>query len=75
MKSAERLNHDQFDLLCRAADVAGAVTLDELAEVLDGENLKTRAAVAARALILDGFLQRSGSDMYEVTPAGEAALK
>ena len=74
MRTAERLNHDQFDLLCRAADVGGPATLAELSEVLEGEaNHLPRAAVAAHNLVLLGFLQKTG-ELWQITEQGRAAL-
>ena len=73
MKSAERLNHDQFDLLCRACDAGGPLTLEELSEVLDGENLLARARIAADALILEGFLKPK-RDLFVITDDGLNAL-
>lgn len=73
MRSAERLNHDQFDLLCRACDAGGPLTLAELSEVLDGENLAERARAAAKALIADGFLSQD-RHLYAITDEGLDAL-
>ena len=75
MKTAERLNHDQFDLLCRAADIGGLATLEELSDVLEGEaNHLPRAEVAARYLIQEGFLQKIG-ELYRITRAGKKSLR
>lgn len=76
-RTAERLNHDQFDILCRAADIDGAATLPELAEALDGVNCLQRAKVAIdRCLILESFIVRLPiGNLYQITEAGHAALK
>jgi sRNA-binding protein len=72
--TAERLNFDEFDLLCRAADVACPVSSATLAEGLTGVNAIARAKASLPALVTQGFLEAVGTDLYEISPAGVKAL-
>lgn len=74
MESAERLNFDSFDLLCRAADSLEPVSCEVLAEGLTGENGVARARIALQSLIAKGFISPVGEELFEISEAGVKAL-
>jgi hypothetical protein len=72
--NAERLNFDEFDLLCRAADTKQPATCESLAEGLTGVNNIARANVALPNLLRHGFLEETSAGLYRITPDGTTAL-
>lgn len=74
MESADRLNFDEFDLLCRAADSLGPATCDALSEGLSGENVLPRAKIALQKLMAKGLMEPAEDDLYQISDAGTKAL-
>jgi hypothetical protein len=71
--TVEDLDEAAFDVLCRAADAGGRMTVEALAQVLDGDDRVAVAQRAVEALWIGGFLDRRGDD-FCISQAGRAAL-
>lgn len=74
MDTADRLNFDEFDLMCRAADATGAMTCEQLAEGLTGVNLLSRAEISLPKLVAKGFIEAVGDEKFQITERGRQAL-
>lgn len=74
METADRLNFDEFDLMCRAADASEAMTCEQLSEGLIGVNLISRAEISLQKLISKGFIEAVGSERFQITERGRQAL-
>jgi len=74
MPTAERLNYDDFDLICCAADAAKPLSAAELSASLRGVNLEPRGLISIQRLIRQGYIEAVAEDQYRITGAGRQAL-
>lgn len=74
METAERLNYDEFDMLCCAADSPTPLRLDALSESLDGENRPPRGKIALHRLLRRGFLELAVEGQYRISAQGTKSL-
>jgi len=74
METADRLNFDEFDLLCRAADSTAPLPSAQLFQAMQGENLPARGKIALQRLIARGFIESTAEDLYQISAAGTKAL-
>lgn len=76
MESADRLNFDEFDLLCRAADSLGPASCETLSDGLTGENVLPRAKIALQKLLAKGLMEpaEDEEELFQISAAGTKAL-
>ncbi len=74
MDTAERLNFDEFDMLCRAADSPSPLTPEVLSDSLQGENRPARGKIALQRLLQRGFLELAVEGQYRISALGVKAL-
>ncbi|AMV16977.1 hypothetical protein VT03_03745 [Planctomyces sp. SH-PL14] len=74
MATAERMNYDDFDLICCAADAAKPLSAAELSTSLRGVNLEPRVIISLQRLIRQGYIESVGEDQYQITGDGRKAL-
>lgn len=74
MASAQRMNHDDFDLICCAADASQPLSVGELSKSLCGVNLESRGKISLKRLIHQGYIESSAEDRYRITNVGRKAL-
>lgn len=74
MATAERMNYDDFDIICCAADATQPLSAAELSASLRGVNLEPRGLISLQRLIRQGFIESVGDDQYRITGAGRKAL-
>lgn len=74
METADRLNFDEFDLMCRGADAAGPMTCEQFSEGLSGVNLVSRAQISLQKLVAKGFIEPVENEMFQITERGRQAL-
>ncbi|AMV19617.1 hypothetical protein [Planctomyces sp. SH-PL14] len=74
MATAERMNYDDFDLICCAADASKPLSAAELSASLRGVNLEPRGLIALQRLIRQGYIESVAEDQYRITGEGRKAL-
>ena len=74
MAAAGRMNYDDFDLICCAADATRPLSAAELSRSLRGVNLESRGMISLQRLIRQGYIASVGEDQYCITQAGRRAL-
>lgn len=74
MDTAERLNYDEFDMLCRAADSPTPLPVESLWESLQGENRPARGKITLDRLLRRGFLELAVEGQYQISALGTKAL-
>lgn len=74
MNTAERLNYDEFDMLCRAADSPSPLSLDALSQALQGENRPARGKITLDRLLRRGYLELAVEGQYRISALGTKAL-
>ena len=74
MATAERMNYDDFDLICCAADASKPLSAAELSAALRGVNLEPRGLISLQRLIRQGYIESVDGDQFRITGAGRRAL-
>ncbi len=74
MDTAERLNYDEFDMLCCAADSPAPLSLDAWSESLQGENRPPRGKIALHRLLRRGYVELAVEGKYRISSLGTRAL-
>ena len=74
METADRLNFDEFDLMCRAADASGPMNCEQFSEGLTGVNLVSRAQISLQKLVAKGFIEAAENQTFQITEKGRQAL-
>lgn len=74
MPSAQRMNYDDFDLICCAADAQQPLSAAELSKSLQGVNLESRGMLSLQRLIRQGYIESVAEDRYRITDTGRKAL-